>query len=101
MAGKRSRHHKVHKVATKMSRKRKTTIHGGFKAMEHKDSGHKKGPHKRAAAAGSVHNLGHPSTTDAAGRSAARCRARRCASARGRRSDGASAPTYADHRKGV
>lgn len=47
MAGKRSRHHKVHKVATKMSRKRKTTIHGGFKAMEHKASGHKKGGHKR------------------------------------------------------
>lgn len=47
MAGKRSRHHKVHKVATKMGRKRKTTIHGGFKAMEHKASGHKKGGHKR------------------------------------------------------
>lgn len=42
----KGRHKKVHKVSTKMGRKRKTTIHGGFKAMEHKASGHKKGRRK-------------------------------------------------------
>ena len=35
----------VHKVSTKTKGHRKTTIHGGFKAMEHK-VGHKKGHRK-------------------------------------------------------
>ena len=43
----KGRHHKgVHKVSTKTKKGRKTTIHGGFKAMEHK-VGHKKGGRKR------------------------------------------------------
>lgn len=43
----KGRHHKgVHKVSTKTKKGRKTTIHGGFKAMEHKASGHKKGRRK-------------------------------------------------------
>lgn len=46
MAHKKHTGRKVHKVSTKTSRKRKTTIHGGFKAMEHKASGHKKGRRK-------------------------------------------------------
>ena len=42
----KGRHHKgVHKVSTKTKKGRKTTIHGGFKAMEHK-VGHKKGRRK-------------------------------------------------------
>lgn len=45
----RGRHKKVHKVSTKMGRKRKTTIHGGFKAMEHKKGGRKRSRrHKKA-----------------------------------------------------
>lgn len=46
MAGKKKHTKHIHKVSTKTSRKRKTTIHGGFKAMEHKASGHKKGRRK-------------------------------------------------------
>jgi len=42
-----ARHKKgVHKVATKTKGHRKLAIHGGFKAMEHKASGHKKGRRK-------------------------------------------------------
>lgn len=36
----------VHKVSTKTKDHRKLAIHGGFKAMEHKVSGHKKGRRK-------------------------------------------------------